>query len=163
MASLADYAELIVAEDDNRLVGAVGYVAPATPPRADFFDFDWAIVRMLVVDPDSRGKGIARKLTDECVARARRDHAPVIALHTSPTMEVALRMYLKMGFKFARSLPDRIWHSLQFVFDEAFVAFRMFMTLTYQVGSSPTPEALIALYRASTLGAGVRWKLEMRK
>lgn len=52
---------------------------------------------MLVVDPDLRGKGLGRRLTGECVARARRDNAAVIALHTSPAMEVALRIYLKMA------------------------------------------------------------------
>ena len=107
MASLADYAELIVAEDETRPVGAVGYMGPGTTPRADFFDPAWGLVRMLVVHPGARGKGIGRKLTDECVARAQRDNAPVLALHTSPVMEVALRMYLKMGFRLSRPLPDR--------------------------------------------------------
>lgn len=107
MASLADHAELIVAVCDRELVGAVGYVGPGITPRAEFFEPDWAIIRMLVVDPKSRGQGTGRKLTEECLAYARRDHAPVIALHTSPAMEVALRMYLKMGFKLVRNLPDR--------------------------------------------------------
>ncbi len=41
------------------------------------------------------------------VQRARRDGASVIALHTSPAMDVALALYLRMGFKLERRVPDR--------------------------------------------------------
>ena len=70
----------------------------AGPSKAPFFDQSWPIIRMLVVDPAFRGKGISRALTNECFARARRDGSPIIALHTSPIMTVALPMYLMMGF-----------------------------------------------------------------
>jgi ribosomal protein S18 acetylase RimI-like enzyme len=60
---------------------------------------------MLVVDPAQRGKGVGRALTDECLRRARRDGASVIALHTSPIMTVALSMYLRMGFERLRDAP----------------------------------------------------------
>ncbi len=60
---------------------------------------------MLVVDPACRGNGIGRALTDECLARARRDGAKVMALHTSPIMTVALPMYLRMGFAWLRAAP----------------------------------------------------------
>jgi hypothetical protein len=41
------------------------------------------------------------------VKRARRDGVEVIALHTSPAMEVALALYLRMGFALERHVPDR--------------------------------------------------------
>ena len=108
MDALAAEGELIVAEDDARqIVGAVAYFGPHTSPRADFFAPEWPIVRMLVVDPAARGQGIGSRLTGECIDRARRDGAAVIALHTSPAMEVALAMYLRMGFRLERSVPDR--------------------------------------------------------
>jgi hypothetical protein len=44
-------------------------------------------------------------LTMECIERAKRDKAAVIALHTSPIMTVALPMYLKMGFAKAYDAP----------------------------------------------------------
>lgn len=53
----------------------------------------------------SRGKGIGRALTNECLARAKRDGANVIALHTSPIMTVALPMYQRMGFVKLRDAP----------------------------------------------------------
>lgn len=60
---------------------------------------------MLVVEPSNRGKGIGRSLTDVCIERAKRDKSKVIALHTSPIMEVALKMYLRMGFSLHCGAP----------------------------------------------------------
>lgn len=107
MAELAAQGEIVVAEDERGIVGAVAYFAPRTTPRADFFEPDWPIVRMLVVDPAARGRGVGRRLTEECVGRARRDGAAVIALHSSPAMAAALALYLKLGFELERTLPDR--------------------------------------------------------
>lgn len=107
MTSLGDHAELIVAEEGGRVVGAVAYCAPGSTPRADFFEPEWPIIRMLVVEPSARGRGVGRRLTDECIERAKREGAPLISLHTSPAMQVALKMYLKIGFKLERVLPPR--------------------------------------------------------
>lgn len=62
---------------------------------------------MLVVDPAARGQGIGRRLTEACLDRGRRDGAEVIALHTSPAMDVALGLYLRMGFRLEKKVPDR--------------------------------------------------------
>jgi GNAT superfamily N-acetyltransferase len=108
MAELAGPGEIIVAEDESGgIVAAAAYFAPGASPRADFFEPEWPIVRMLVVDPAARGKGLGRRLTEECIERARRDGAATIALHTSPAMKVALALYLKMGFALERRVPDR--------------------------------------------------------
>jgi predicted N-acetyltransferase YhbS len=64
MASFAGSAEIIVAEDDGDVVGAVAYIPPLGSPRADFFKLEWPIIRMLVVDPRARGQGIGRSLTE---------------------------------------------------------------------------------------------------
>ena len=96
--------EVIIAELQGAFAGAVAYFGPNSQ-KAAFFDQRWPIIRMLVVDPAFGGKGIGRALSDECVARARRDGSPIIALHTSPIMSVALPMYLKMGFAKAHDAP----------------------------------------------------------
>jgi GNAT superfamily N-acetyltransferase len=75
MSDMAANAELIIAEHEGRIIGAVGYVPPSSP-KAAHFKPEWPIIRMLVVDPDARGLGAGRALTEACVARARRDHAP---------------------------------------------------------------------------------------
>jgi ribosomal protein S18 acetylase RimI-like enzyme len=105
MASLSQSGELIVAESEEKdIVGAVGYIGPDKPKGA-FFKPEWPIMRMLVVAPSARGFGIGRRLADECVQRAQRDQAPLLALHTTAIMTVALPMYERMGFKFHSEAP----------------------------------------------------------
>lgn len=105
MSKLAESAELFVAEMDSQIVGAMVYVGP-NKAKAEFFKPEWAIIRMLVVAPEARGKGIGRALTDICLKCAKRDQAGILALHTSKIMRVALSMYLKMGFVFSFAAPD---------------------------------------------------------
>jgi GNAT superfamily N-acetyltransferase len=95
MSQLA--AELVVAARADQIGGAVGYVGPGAA-KQDFFNPDWPVVRMLVVDPQVRGAGLGRRLTEACIEKARRDGSAVIALHTSPIQEVARAMYQRMGF-----------------------------------------------------------------
>jgi len=104
MSRLTSVGELIVAEVDGALVGAVAYIAPDRP-KPDFFDASWPIVRMLVVDPGFRGRGVGRALMQECLNRARRDGSAVLGLHTSPIMPTALSMYRKLGFRLQRDAP----------------------------------------------------------
>jgi len=105
MASMAEDGELIVATVQENVAGAVTYVGPGKEKR-EYFPVEWPILRMLVVAPLYRGLGIGRALTEECVRRAHRDGAPVIALHTTPIMKVALPMYERMGFKYQHETPS---------------------------------------------------------
>lgn len=104
MAALSNSGELVVATAGRSIIGAVVYVGPEKP-KSPFFEPAWSIIRMLVVHPESRGQGIGRALTEECIRRARRDTASCIALHTTSIMKMALTMYLKMGFEFHREAP----------------------------------------------------------
>jgi ribosomal protein S18 acetylase RimI-like enzyme len=103
MSALQGNGEIIVSATGRTILGAVAYVAPGCP-KAAHFDQAWPIIRMLVVDPACRGRGAGRALTEECIVRAKRDKSPVIALHTSPIMTVALPMYLRTGFEHWRDL-----------------------------------------------------------
>ena len=103
-SDLSASGEVIIAELQAKFAGAVAYFGP-NRPKAAFFDQSWPIIRMLIVDPAFRGKGIGYALSNECIARAKRDGAVLIALHTSPIMTVALPMYLKMGFVKAYDAP----------------------------------------------------------
>jgi ribosomal protein S18 acetylase RimI-like enzyme len=97
MADLADNADLLVAEQDGIIVGAVAHVGPGRP-RAAFFPIEWSVIRMLVVDPTRRGQGAGRALADGCLRLAGEAGAPAVGLHTSPIMAPAPRMYEKLGF-----------------------------------------------------------------
>jgi len=104
MSALAQTGELVVAELDGRVLGAVVYVGPGVA-KADFFQPQWPIMRMLVVEPQARGQGVGKALAQECIARAQRDGANTFALHTSELMTVAQPMYLRMGFRWYSAAP----------------------------------------------------------
>jgi hypothetical protein len=102
MSVLADTGEIIVAERDERIIGAVAY-SGTTKGR---------LLRSVVADhSDARPRShLPRQRrwacpTEECMNRARRDGSRVIALHTSPIMAVALPMYLRMGFRLVQDAP----------------------------------------------------------
>ena len=103
MAALAPDADLLVAERDGVVVGAVAHVGPGRP-RADFFPPEWSLIRMLVVDPRARGQGAGRALVAACLRCAGAAGAPCVGLHTSPIMGAALRLYLAAGFVRERDL-----------------------------------------------------------
>ena len=64
MSALANAGEIIVSEANGKIVGAVAFVGPGKP-KAEFFRLEWAIIRMIVVAPASRGHGIGRALVEE--------------------------------------------------------------------------------------------------
>ena len=102
--ALADEGELLVAEQDGAIVGAVLHVAPGRP-RSAIFPPEWSVVRMLVMAPAARGRGAGRRLMAACLRCARNAGAPAVALHTSPAMATALRMYETIGFVRDRDIP----------------------------------------------------------
>lgn len=90
----------IVAVDGNTIVGS----ALLFPPSDDAYKglgirVTAPEVRLVAVDPSARGRGIARALMDECLRRARASGATEIGLHTSRSMQAAIRMYEGMGFE----------------------------------------------------------------
>jgi ribosomal protein S18 acetylase RimI-like enzyme len=103
LVDLAEHSQIIVAEQDGQLMGAVGYVGPGQSKKA-FFKPEWPIVRQLSVAPECRGQGIGRALVEACIERARADHAPLLALHTSHVMRDALELYASLGFDWVSEL-----------------------------------------------------------
>ena len=103
MTRLSQVGEVLVADKDGAIVGAVGYFAPGRS-REEVFHADWAVLRMMAVDPAHRGQGIARALVDECARLARRDRARALALYTSPAMKTAVELYRRAGFQHQRSI-----------------------------------------------------------
>ncbi len=68
-------------------------------------------IRLLGVDPDSRGAGVGKALTNACIRLATDNGHSQVILHTTQSMKVAWELYLKLGF--ARSLDlDFIQHKL---------------------------------------------------
>ena len=98
MASLKCTSDLIVAEINNEVVGAVALVHPGKDINNNIAP-SWASIRMLVVSPKHRSKGIGKQLALECLEIAKSRGFKEVALFTSPIMKVALPMYLRMGFE----------------------------------------------------------------
>jgi ribosomal protein S18 acetylase RimI-like enzyme len=97
--SRLDRAELIVAELDGKLAGSVTLFLKGSAASESGWPQDWAGIRLLAVLPAYRGSGIGRALMDECIRRCRNQGISNIGLHTTDMMEVAQRMYKRMGFK----------------------------------------------------------------
>lgn len=92
-------AHRIVAERDGALVGSVMLYPPAAAAYGDLTAAArWPELRLLAIAPEARGLGIGERLVRECIARARRDGAEAIGLHTSESMRGAMRLYERMGF-----------------------------------------------------------------
>jgi GNAT superfamily N-acetyltransferase len=94
-------AERIVAEMDGAIVGSVLlYVHGISTHARDGSEVGLAgpYARLLAVAPSARGQGIGQMLMEECARRARASGATVLALHTTDLMQVAMRMYERMGF-----------------------------------------------------------------
>src|SRR5258706_7018788 len=104
MPQLSADAEILAATLGDKVSGGVGYVAPGRP-RADCFPAEWAVLRLMAVDPACRGRGVASALVQECARRARADRARVLGLFTSPAMMIAVAMYRRAGFQFRETLP----------------------------------------------------------
>jgi GNAT superfamily N-acetyltransferase len=113
-ATLADVrpAAQIVAEEGGRLVGTV-LLYPGGAVMANrhgkSVTLEWPEVRLLAVAPAARGKGVARRLMDECIQRARSTGASALTLHTADIMAVAVRLYERMGFARAPELDISPW------------------------------------------------------
>lgn len=90
--------QLIVATLDDKLAGAVTLYLNAPGASRQVWPEGWAGVRLLAVHPAYRGRRIGHALMDECVRRCRERGIRTMGLHTTELMDVACRMYERMGF-----------------------------------------------------------------
>ena len=114
VARRAEEAVVLVAVDDRNgdLLGGITYVD--TPGRWSSGDLDGeAEIRMLAVAINVQGRGVAGKLVDACIARARDAGKRRILLHTTVWMQAAQRVYRRAGFRRApendiQLMPDLV-------------------------------------------------------
>jgi len=60
--------------------------------------------RLLAVDSSSRGQGIGKLLTHECIRKAKIKKNTQIIIHTTKAMQTAWKMYETIGFKRSEDL-----------------------------------------------------------
>jgi GNAT superfamily N-acetyltransferase len=103
-------AQHVVAEKEGIILGSVLLYPPGTAfSTPDESPLTCPEVRLLAVAPEARGQGIGTALMKECIRRARLLGAVCLNLHTTDMMQVAMRMYERMGFVRAPELdfhPD---------------------------------------------------------
>lgn len=93
---------LFVAFDGTDLLGAVVYFADMSQYGSGGTatqEKDAAGFRLLAVEPNQRGRGIGKILTQKCIDQARIDKLPQVVIHSTAAMKVAWGMYEKMGFQ----------------------------------------------------------------
>ena len=97
VASRAREATVLVAVDGTQLLGAVT-VATRGGQWAEHYAPGAAVVRMLVVAPQARGRGIGEALVRGCLDEAKRDGCSLVRLSSQPEMTAAHRLYERLGF-----------------------------------------------------------------
>ena len=89
---------LMVAVDDDALLGTVTWCPPGSPFRELAARDDQGEIRTLSVAPEARGRGVGSALVDWCVEEARTTGLAEILLSTLPEMTPAHRLYESRGF-----------------------------------------------------------------
>lgn len=97
LIALIQQSTVLVCEQDGEIVGMVYLVKSGI--ASDHYEEDWGRIRYLAVHPNSRKKGIAKKLTQMCIQLAKENGEQNLALHTSEFMTNARKMYESLGFK----------------------------------------------------------------
>jgi GNAT superfamily N-acetyltransferase len=87
-----------IAELDGRRVGCVFCVAD---PAGE----DTALLRILLVHPDARGRDLGRRLIDACLGFARGAGYARMRLWTNHPLTAARHLYLERGFRLIEERP----------------------------------------------------------
>ena len=106
--TLKPQTELLVAvSPEGKVAGAVVYFGDMKQYGSGgtaTLEQNSAGFRLLVVSPPFTGQGIGKLLTYECMGKAKvQKHAQLI-IHTTKAMQVAWKMYEKIGFKRSEDL-----------------------------------------------------------
>lgn len=92
--------EVFVYELDGNIAGSIALF----PSKAKAYEWHADVsaypeIRMLAVEPSSKGKGIAKALVQHCINHSAQKKYPFIGLHTGSFMAPAMALYEGMGFE----------------------------------------------------------------
>jgi DNA-binding MarR family transcriptional regulator/GNAT superfamily N-acetyltransferase len=89
-----------LAEKDGEVAGSVFLVEKSKSV---------AKLRLLLVEPSARGRGIGKLLVEECIRFARQAGYKKIALWTQSELQAARHVYKQAGFRLLRKTPHHSW------------------------------------------------------
>lgn len=95
-SNLLNIATCFVCELENEIVG-MAFLIPSGNPFL-YFPAEWSYIRYVGVNPAYSGKGIGKKLTQQCIDKAKEIGEKTIALHTSEFQNAARHIYENLGF-----------------------------------------------------------------
>jgi ribosomal protein S18 acetylase RimI-like enzyme len=108
VATRAKQAEVVVATEDDAIVGTVTF-CPQGSPLGEVAQPGEGEFRMLGVAVSARGRGIGEGLTRYCIERSRELDYHAVVLSSRPQMRAAHRLYERLGFTRA---PELDWAPL---------------------------------------------------
>jgi GNAT superfamily N-acetyltransferase len=98
-----------IAEVDGRRVGCVFCVAAPPAAGAPPADRPTALLRILLVAPAARGRGLGDRLVTTCIDFARAAGYGRLELWTNDILAAARAIYLRHGFTLIAQEPHRSW------------------------------------------------------
>jgi len=108
LANIGHFAEqegtqvLVATSADDRIVGGVIYFGDMSKYGSGgtaTAETTASGIRLLAVDPRSRGGGVGKALTSACIQLAKSQGHSQVILHTTQAMQVAWGLYQKLGFE----------------------------------------------------------------
>lgn len=93
---------LWIADDGGRRLGSIMLVGEKQEPTT-------ARLRLFLVEPHARGRGVGTQLVDTLLDFARRRGYRRMVLSTVDALHAARRIYERIGFRLTKSFPHRDW------------------------------------------------------
>lgn len=96
----------VCVNEDDKIIG-MSFLIPSGE-ATELFDESWCSIRFVSVDPDYKGMGIGKTLTQKCIEAATLNGEKIIALHTSEMMHAARHIYESLGFEILKEIGPRL-------------------------------------------------------
>jgi ribosomal protein S18 acetylase RimI-like enzyme len=84
---------------DGRLVGTIRCSFPTGT----------CLIDRLAIEPESRGRGFGKYLTEHAISRAKRAGVSKVWLYASPKLETAVNLFDALGFRQSGSVAAPYW------------------------------------------------------